>query len=377
MGEYKYYIHRYPRKLKGEAVKLYVRIGGEQYRETLGHNLSEEEANRRALQECHRIYQSLQQQPSGIPRSSGPTLGDAINLSMKMLKHKKCVEVGRPESVIRNHILPFFEHVAQGIDTKMSSLTAEHGLDFIQYRRESKAAESTIKREWGVLVRLCNLAESFWKIINPMRAVPGPSDEDRERIATLDELEAIREYAEEELWRFIVASLHIGLRETMMLSIEETWFSLQEDGGWLLTPKPATKYKRYLPKIPLNAIATAALFPDDKPIPTGRIFSKWETRSGVYQAFRRACDRAGVANLHLHDLKRTFGTWLEEEGVPFEIRQMLLGHRMPRPTKIYSQGGKKTQAKLRDAVTLLEKAYPLCTKSAQNIMSTIEGDVSC
>ena len=117
----------------------------------------------------------------------------------------------------------------------------------------------------------------------------------------------------------------------------------------------------------VNAIASAALFPSDRSIPTGRIFAKWKTRSGVFQSFQSACTRAGVVDLTLHDMKRTCGTWLEEEGVDYVVRQMLLGHRLPGPTKAYSQGikcGEKTYGRLREAVTLLEKAYPLSTKTS-------------
>jgi hypothetical protein len=45
--------------------------------------------------------------------------------------------------------------------------------------------------------------------------------------------------------------------------------------------------------------------------------------------------------------------------VDYEVRQALLGHKMPGMTAAYSHGGPEWDQKLRDAVTRLEKAHPL------------------
>lgn len=124
--------------------------------------------------------------------------------------------------------------------------------------------------------------------------------------------------------------------------------------------------------VPLNAVATQALFPESHPLPTGRIVTRWQTRSGVYQVFQRACKLAGVEGLHVHDLKRTFGTWLEECGVEYEIRQMLLGHRMPGTTERYSHGGQAFDAKLQEAVARLAEKYPL----SKNLSKSLSKDVT-
>ena len=71
------------------------------------------------------------------------------------------------------------------------------------------------------------------------------------------------------------------------------------------------------------------------------------------------CTRAKVVNLHFHDLRHTFATWLQNLGVAYEVRQALLGHRMPGMTARYSHGGPEWNRKLREAVTLLDQGYPL------------------
>jgi integrase len=52
--------------------------------------------------------------------------------------------------------------------------------------------------------------------------------------------------------------------------------------------------------------------------------------------WRRARDKAGLAQVRVHDLKHTFGRRLRAAGVSFEDRQDLLGHRSGRITSHYS-----------------------------------------
>ena len=50
---------------------------------------------------------------------------------------------------------------------------------------------------------------------------------------------------------------------------------------------------------------------------------------------------------------------MQRIGVDYEVRQALLGHRMPGMTANYSHGGPEWDRKLRLAVDGLKKAYPL------------------
>lgn len=54
------------------------------------------------------------------------------------------------------------------------------------------------------------------------------------------------------------------------------------------------------------------------------------------KAWRRARLKAGLPDLHVHDLKHTFGRRLRAAGVSFEDRQDLLGHKSSRMTTHYS-----------------------------------------
>ena len=75
---------------------------------------------------------------------------------------------------------------------------------------------------------------------------------------------------------------------------------------------------------------------------------------------------AKVQGLHFNDLRHSFATWLQNLGVPLEMRAALLGHRLRSTgsdvlggeamTSRYSHGGFGWNQQLREAVTRLHTA---------------------
>ena len=357
MTEYKYYIHQRPTKRKGVAVYLYVKINKKQERYLIGHDLTEEEANTLALQKCQDIYSNIQR-PVRVTQAF--TLGDTLELYRRVAVLKNVTDMNRVESIAKTHLVPFF-----GPDRAIADLQAEDGLEYLAHRKV-RAAQGTISREWSFFMRLLNLAVDYEKIPrNRLKVIDVPKGDSRMRVATLEDLFALHAVAIPELWRFIMVACHVGLRESMILHIQDTWFSPQEDGWWLLMPKPRTQHKRHAPKIPLNRVAMAGLFPEGLNVPHGRIFSRWKNASSLKHLWARTCQRGGIEDLHIHDLRHTFGTWLQNVGTEYEVRQVLLGHRMPGTTERYSHGGKAFDAKVREAVGKLAETYDLCKSRAK------------
>ena len=83
-----------------------------------------------------------------------------------------------------------------------------------------------------------------------------------------------------------------------------------------------------------------------------------------------------MTDLHFHDLRHTFATWLQNLGVPLEVRATLLGHRLrgsgtdqlggEAMTSRYSHGGYGWNQQLRYAVTLLHTALLSYGQSADD-----------
>jgi hypothetical protein len=88
-------------------------------------------------------------------------------------------------------------------------------------------------------------------------------------------------------------------------------------------------------------------------------FRHWQESRAFKKYWAATCKRMGIHDLHFHDLRHTFTTRLQRLGVDYEVRQALLGHRMLGMTASYSHGGPEWDQKLREAVTKLEKGYPL------------------
>src|SRR3989442_13775618 len=84
-------------------------------------------------------------------RWGGLTLRQFVPVYEKELAVKQCVDVARIKSALNQHILPMLG------DRRLWSLKREDGVGYIAHRRAEEAAEGTIEREWGVLMRRLNL----------------------------------------------------------------------------------------------------------------------------------------------------------------------------------------------------------------------------
>jgi len=355
----------------GIAFDLYVRWKGKRYRPLLGYNFTKEQAEHAAIAMIAKIQQN---EASPVhARSTSPTFEDFLPLYWQTMRVKKRFDLARPESVIETHLLPRFG--ARRLDT----FTAEDGLAYITARLNAKAAPWTIRREWNVLMRILNLAVDFDKLDkNRLKRVELPDVENRQRVATKEELLSIKqesdkrrlktikkhEYDPSEFWRIVTVALNTGLREAKILEIDRTWLRKRDDGWWLILPPARSRLKQTPREIPLTSAACQALRSDFVHV-DGRIFRRWNP--AAFSTFwQRLSREAKVTDLHFHDLRHTFATWLQNLGVPLEVRATLLGHRLRGSvtdqlggevmTSRYSHGGHGWNLQLRQAVTLLHTA---------------------
>ncbi len=228
-----------------------------------------------------------------------PTLTNFLPTYWQTLNIHNRIDLRRPAIILNTHLLPRFG------DRPLASLTAEDGLSYIAARLDAGAAPGTVRKEWGVLMRILNLAVDFEKIErNRLRRVRLPEANKRERVATIEELRIIRDRSDPYLWRIIEVALHTGLREAKILEIERSWMELRDDGWWLVLPSARSALKGTPRELPLNRFALAALKSDVSPM-DGPIFPRG-TSDALNKAWSRMCTRAKVHGLHFHDLRHTF-----------------------------------------------------------------------
>ncbi len=372
----------------GTAFDLYVRWKGQRYRPLLGYNLTKDQAEEAAIAMIAKIQRNEQHV---TPRNVSPTFADFLPLYWQTMHVKKRFDLARPHSVIETHLLPRFG------ERRLDSLTAEDGLAYITSRLAERAAPWTLRREWNVLMRILNLAVDFDKLDkNRLKRVELPDVEHRQRVATVEELKAIKAKADErrvkkigaheydpaELWRIATVALNTGLREAKILEIDRTWMRKRDDGWWLILPPARSRLKQTPREIPLTPAAYAALRGEIAHV-DGTIFRRW-TPSAFSIFWRRVATEAKVVDLHFHDLRHTFATWLQNLGVPFEVRAALLGHRLrgvvndqlggDAMTAAYSHGGYGWNQQLRAAVSLLHKALVSYGLSYGNALEDVTGE---
>lgn len=294
-------------------------------------------------------------------RQDRRTLHGLVPLFWDSFTLKKRVDRARPKGILENHLLP-----ALG-DRSLVSLTPKDGLGYVLARQAAGVVAGTIRREWLLLMRLLNLGVRYdWLDKNRLKAVELLDPQRRTRVAEVQELERIRLLKDrvtpevlKELWRVIVAELNTGLREAKLLSIARAWVREEVVGWWLVLPPSATKLKGTPARIPLNASALWALRDPLPSLADGRVFRRWNDVRAFKKYWARACSLAKIQDLHFHDLRHTFATRLQGLGVDYEVRQALLGHRMPGMTACYSHGGPAWDQKLREAVTKLDSVFKM------------------
>ena len=84
----------------------------------------------------------------------------------------------------------------------------------------------------------------------------------------------------------------------------------------------------------------------------GRFFEQWKNGNSFKHRWITACERAGIHDLHYHDLRHTALSWLLEAGVDYAVVQRLAGHKIPGMTESYLH---LWESRLREAVTILER----------------------
>lgn len=345
-----------PRK-KGIATFLEYFYSGRKWRPLLGYNLDESEKLSRALKAAQAIVDAVKngRLGHGTPASADrvPTIQQAAErLYYPALKRKERRDQLRP----RQCVAKIVEYFHGSVDT----IDLEDVHNYIDQRlEEGEAAPGTVRREVGVLSRILSLCVRH-KIIasNACDGVELPEDVKRERVLTGEELRLMREEASRELWAVILLALTIGLRKSLLLSIEREWIRKSKDGHrWLHLPTSATKLKGNPEATPLCALALAAI--NAVPNLRGKVFRRWKQQRAFSQSFERLIARCHkrrpdlFGDLRFHDTRHWFSTTLKGLGISYEVRQALMGHKIKSTTERYSHHSPEFAALMLDATQRL------------------------
>lgn len=186
---------------------------------------------------------------------------------------------------------------------------------------------------WGISTGLCN--------DNPARGIKRNQEKSRDRFLQSDELPrffaALAEELNETIRDYLLISLLTGARRTNVLGMRWVDVSL-ERGEWripltkngtpqtvTLTPEAQEILER---RQAANANESEFVFPG--PGKTGHLM---EPKKG----WQRILEKANLADLRIHDLRRTIGSWQAKTGASLAIIGKSLNHKNPATTAIYAR----------------------------------------
>jgi len=195
--------------------------------------------------------------------------------------------------------------------------------EFRQERLKVLGPQS-VKHELGLLNRVLKLAHSEWGISLPggVPAVKAPRlPHGRERRLEAGELERLIEAlaVSPGTQAMVLFALETAVRRSELCAMR--WEDVDMRRGLLRIPKTKTLVPR---TIPLTTKAVEIL----KQLPRNITGEVWEmSPDGLTHAFIKACRRAGIRNLHFHDLRHEATSRLIEKGLSTLEVSVITGHR--------------------------------------------------
>jgi integrase len=211
-------------------------------------------------------------------------------------------------------------------------------------RRHSQIGASTpydANRLLALLSRMFNLAH-VWGVYageNPTVGVERFPEVTRDRFVQPDELPRLFKSIEKELDPYIrtgfLTSLLTGARIGEVLSMQWDHVSLEQAVWRLPETKAGRPHLLPLPGPVLNALRTLPRLEGNPFVFPSH--GKQGHLTDLSRAWARLCERAKLADLRIHDLRRTLGSWLAVSGASLTLIGKVLNHSQVSTTQIYAR----------------------------------------
>jgi integrase len=213
------------------------------------------------------------------------------------------------------------------------------------HARIGKTAPYEANRTIALLSKMFELARR-WGFVpeghpNPARDIDRFKEEKRDRWVTSDELPRLAQAINEEqnesarcaLWMYLLT----GARKSELLKAR--WMDIDWTRAELRLPETKAGRVHYIPLSgPALTLLQAMQRDEDNPfIFPGKI--QGAALVNISKPWHRVRTAAGVADVRLHDLRRTVGSWLAQAGNSLHLIGRVLNHSNQSTTAVYARFG--------------------------------------
>jgi integrase len=251
-----------------------------------------------------------------------------------------------------------------GEHSPINSLTTGKMVQYQLQRQAEGAKPATINKELGFLSACLNWAKTKqgWKVENVAAGHRLPEPPGRQRWLSRAEAAQLIEAAKQEpqaphLADFILLALHTGMRCGELLGLAWKRVDFQKNRILLEQQKNGKPGMVPFNQTARNALLSLANFRATHCPASLWVFCDRQGRriSSIKKSFASAVRRAEIEHCTIHDLRRTFGSWLVQAGVHIQHVSKLLRHSDIRITdRVYAH---LQPEQLHQAVAVLDSCH--------------------
>lgn len=267
----------------------------------------------------------------GKTRDTDPQLAD---LKIPYLEHCENQKAYTDKKNIVKMLIVEFGHL------KLSQLNS-YLIERYQTKLLKTLKPATVNRRISVLKHMISKAAD-WNMIGDtvVREVKKVKmkKENNARLRYLSKEEANKllkqfdDYRAKHLKPIVVVALNTGMRLGEIVGLK--WENIDLQNNFILLDDTKSGKRR---EIPINDTVRRELKQVVRRVDLPWVFLHNGKRIGsVKKGFEAACKRAGIYNLHFHDLRHTFASWLVMAGVDLATVKELLGHSSVNMTMRYA-----------------------------------------
>jgi len=297
--------------------------------------------------------------PSPFKRQDALTLGTLFESYYETLKTKGCSAKRGPATTksLKDTKSWYERYLKRWSDRKLDSIRVERVRELHnEITKKNKVADTKrstggpimANRAIGLLRRIINFGihKGVWQGENPADKIDWNLERSRERFVQPDEMSRLLKAVEKErganwdLHDFVLLSLYAGQRKSNLLAMrwEQIKMNAAGEAEWDI---PLTKNGKSH-KVPLLPEALVVLQDRKRRAkPLGPWVFPSNSKLGHVKDMKKSWSRlrrdVAITDVHIHDLRRTLGSWMAGSNVSLQVIGKALGHQSMAATQVYAR----------------------------------------